>query len=113
MKAAIPTNDGLMMASTFGEARGFLVVNIELGKVTREELIWKQPEEKSIAPDIYMDLLKDCSAVIAGEVADPYKAMLEKRNISIIPSRDKIISNVIMNYMEHEAGKLADTCCCP
>ncbi len=112
MKAAIPTNDGLMMASSFEDARGFLVLNIELGKVVKEEMIGSKPGRSSVAGDVF-DLLKDCSAVLAGNITDASKTILEKRHISFIPCRDMIITNVIMNYLEHEAGKVADTCCCP
>jgi len=112
MKAAIPTNDGLMMASSFEDAKGFLILNIELGKVVKEEMIGSLPGRSSSAGDVY-DLLQDCSAVLACNITDASKTILEKRHISIIPSRDKIITNVILSYLEHEVGKVADTCCCP
>jgi predicted Fe-Mo cluster-binding NifX family protein len=112
MKAAIPTNDGLIMAPSFEDARGFLVLNIELGKVVKEEMIGSKPGRSSMAGNVF-DLLKDCSAVLAGNITDASKTILEKRNISVISSHDSIITNIIIDYLEHEAGKVADTCCCP
>ncbi|MEI8005268.1 MAG: NifB/NifX family molybdenum-iron cluster-binding protein [Bacteroidota bacterium] len=112
MKAAIPTNDGLMMASSFEEARGFLVLNIELGKVIKEEMIGSNAGRSSTAGNVF-DLLNDCTAVLTGNITDASKTILENRNISVIASQDSIITNVIMNYLGHEVGKVADTCCCP
>ncbi|MCX6281562.1 MAG: hypothetical protein NTU51_06345 [Bacteroidetes bacterium] len=112
MKAAIPTNDGLFMASSFEDAKGFLVMNIELGKVIKEEMIGSKPGRNSTAGNVF-DLLKDCTAVLTGKITDVSKSILEKRNISVIASHDSIITNVIMNYLEHEVGKTADNCCCP
>ena len=112
MKAAIPTNDGLIMASSFEDARGFLLLNIELGKVVKEEMIGSKPGRSSTAGNVF-DLLKDCSAGLTGNITETSKTILEKRNISVIASHDSIITNVIMNYLEHEVGKEADTCCCP
>ena len=112
MKAAIPTNNGLIMASSFEDAKGFLLLNIELGKVIKEETIGSKPGRNSTAGNVF-DLLKDCNVVLTGSITDASKSILEKKNISIIASHDSIITNVIMNYLEHEVGKIADTCCCP
>jgi len=112
MKAAIPTNDGLIMASSFEDAKGFLVLNIELGKVIQEEMIESKPGRNSTAGNVF-DLLKDCTSILTGNITDASKSILEKRNISVIASHDNIITNVIMNYLEHEVGKIADNCCCP
>ena len=113
MKAAIPTNDGLMMASSFEKAKGFLILNIELGKITREEIIWRKNGQLTESPENVTDVIKDCSAVIADGIAGPYKKVLERRKIAFIHSSDNIITNAIIHYLEHETGKAADTCCCP
>lgn len=112
MKAAIPTNDGLIMSSSFEDAKGFLILSIELGKVIKEEMIGSKPGRDSTAGNIF-NLLQDCTAVFTGNITDASKSILEKKNISVIASHDSIITNVIMNYLEHEVGKIADTCCCP
>jgi len=112
MKAAIPTNDGLNMAPSFEDASNFLVLNIELGKVTKEEIIGSRPGRSSAAGNVF-DILNDCSAVLTGKISEASKALLEKKNISVVSSQDHIITNIIINYLEHEAGKTADTCCCP
>lgn len=112
MKAAIPTDDGLTMASSFEEAKGFLVLNIEFGKVVREEMIGNKPGSTSANGNVF-DLLNDCTAVLACNISDSSKAILENRKISVIDSQDNIVTNVIINYLEHEVGKVTDTCCCP
>jgi predicted Fe-Mo cluster-binding NifX family protein len=113
MKAAIPTNDGLMMAPTFENAGGFLVLNIELGKVVDQEMIWNKPGEMTASPESYISLIKDCSVVISENITAPFKAVLEQRKIRHISSPDRIITNAIVHYVEHEVRKAADTCCCP
>jgi predicted Fe-Mo cluster-binding NifX family protein len=113
MKAAIPTNDGITMTSSFEQARGFLVLSIELGKIVKEELIWNNTSYCADAPDGFLAPVKDCSAVFAEKIADPLKSALGDKGISLIRSHDSIITNVIVNYLEHEVGKAADYCCCP
>jgi len=113
MKAAIPTNDGIMMAASFEQARGFLVLNIELGKVVKEELIWNKAGYIADSPENYLTLINDCSAVFADIIGDSLKNILNKKGIALIQSRDSIITNAIVHYLEHEGSKAADYCCCP
>ena len=113
MKAAIPTNDGIMMASLFEQAKGFLVLNIELGKIVKEELIWNNTRYIADSPEGFLAPLNECSAVFAEKIADSLKSALGKKGISLIRSHDSIITNVIVNYLENEVGKAADYCCCP
>ena len=113
MKAAVPTNDGLMIASSFEEAKGFLILNIEMGKVTGEELVWNQVAYDKKAPQVYLSALKDCSAVLSLPVNGDLKTTMLSQGISMISSNERIIHNAIVNYLEHEVSRAADYCCCP
>jgi len=113
MKAAIPTNDGIMMATSFEQAKGFLILTIELGQVVKEELIWNKVGYIPDSPEDYLTPVNDCSAVFADTIPDSLKNVLNKNGISLIQSRDSIITNAIVHYLEHEVSKAADYCCCP
>jgi predicted Fe-Mo cluster-binding NifX family protein len=113
MKAAIPTNDGIMMANYFEQAKGFLIFNIELGKVVKEELIWNKAGYVADSPDGFLAPVKECSAVFADSITDSLKTFLNNKGIDLIQSKDSIITNVIIHYLENEVGKAADYCCCP
>jgi len=112
MKAAIPTNDGLSMAPSFEDASNFLVLSIELGKVVKEEMIGSKPGRSSTSNNVF-DLLKDCTTVLAGNITDASKTILEQKNISVVSRQDSIITNIIIDYLEHEISEAADHCCCP
>lgn len=113
MKAAIPTNDGIMMATSFEQAKGFLILNIELGQVVKEELIWNKAGYVADSPDGFLAPVKDCSAVFADTITDSLKSLLNNKGISLIQSKDSIITNAIVHYLQHEVSKAADHCCCP
>ena len=113
MKAAIPTNDGIIMANSFEQAKGFLILNIELGQVVKEELIWNKAGYITDSPEGFLVPVKECSAVFADSITDSLKTILKTKGIDLIQSKDSIITNVIIHYLEHEAGKAADYCCCP
>ena len=113
MKAAFPTNDGIMMATSFEQAKGFLILTIELGQVVKEELIWNRAGYVEDSPESYITPVCDCAAVFADTIPDSLKNALNKKDISLIQSRDSIITNAIVHYLEHEVSKAADYCCCP
>ena len=113
MKAAIPTNDGIMMATSFEQAKGFLIVNIELGEVVKEELILNKAGYTADSPEGYLTQINDCSAVFADAITGSLKSLLNNKGITLIQSKDSIITNVIVHYLEREVGKAADYCCCP
>ncbi|MEI6883309.1 MAG: NifB/NifX family molybdenum-iron cluster-binding protein [Bacteroidota bacterium] len=113
MKAAIPTNDGIKMAPSFEQAKGFLILNIELGRVVNEELVWKSISNRLTNPVDNMTLLSGCSAVITEKISEQNIAGLSSNGITLVQSNDSIITNTIVHYLEHEISKAADHCCCP
>jgi len=113
MKAAIPTNDGIMMAGSFEQAKGFLIFDIEFGKVTKEEVVWSKTDYAAEAPEGFLAPISDCSAAFAGKITESLYSVLQKRGISLIKSKDDIITNVIVHYLENELKQAADYCCCP
>ena len=113
MKAAIPTNDGIMMASSFEKASGFLMMDIELGQIVKGELALNKTAYDAHSPETYLNPLNDCTAVFVKTIPDSLMALLIKKGISLIYSNDQIINNIMFNYIEHEVRKAADYCCCP
>lgn len=113
MKTAIPTNDGIMVASSFELAKGFLVLTIELGQVVKEELIWNKAGYITESPDSYLNPINDCSTVLVETISDTLKMVLNRKGVTLIQSSDSIITNAILHYLENEVRKAADYCCCP
>lgn len=113
MKAAIPTNDGLKMAPSFELAKGFLILNIELGRVVNEELVWKSISNRLTNPVDPMTLLSGCSTLITDQISEQNMAGLSSNGITLVQSKDNIITNSIVHYLEHEISNATDHCCCP
>jgi predicted Fe-Mo cluster-binding NifX family protein len=113
MRAAIPTNDGIMMAGSFEQAKGFLIFDIELGQVTKEEVVWNKTAYAGETPENYLTPIINCSAAFANNIPEKLCLALQQKGISLINSKDDIITNVIFHYMDNEIKKAADCCCCP
>lgn len=113
MKIAIPTNDGILMAGSFEESKGFLILDIQLGHIQKEELVWKSNGNRLTHPVDDITLISGCSSVITENISEKNTAGLSAKGISLVRSHEQIITNTIINYLENVAGKTADFCCCP
>ena len=113
MKIAIPTNDGLTLSPDFGQAKGFLVLTLELGKITREEMRWNKLSEVLCSPEGFLNHLHDCRAVLVSAIGPTYKGLLERQETEIVRTKESIITNAYLNYRETILRKDSNTCCCP
>ena len=113
MKIAIPTQDGLKIATDFGLAEAFLVLTIQAEEIVVEELrrntlnTYFQNEKGPLT------LISDCSVVIVNKVDNTFCELIRENEMECIETEETIITNAIIHYMKHEYLKEANTCCCP
>jgi predicted Fe-Mo cluster-binding NifX family protein len=112
MKIAISTNDGLMMAPVFETCESFLILTIILGEIIEEEVRWRHEPGKMNLEEIFSQL-SDCSLIIAGEISESSMRFSRDKSIPVIRTKEKIVTNVIVHYLEHQYREASDTCCCP
>jgi predicted Fe-Mo cluster-binding NifX family protein len=112
MKGAIPTNDGIIMAPSMDEARGYLIFDVEKGKLTNVEMVWKQTSLDSTTENMIKPIT-GCKMAFAGMFSDRTKDLLLKKGIAPVCTGDEIITNVIVHYIENELRHTSDYCCCP
>ncbi len=109
MKVAIPTNDGLTISPEFSQAQGFLVLTMELGRITSEELRWNGPADAIEIPRT----LADCDTVLARHITPATTRLMAESHKEVELTSDPIITNACIHYMEHTLRHASDTCCCP
>jgi predicted Fe-Mo cluster-binding NifX family protein len=112
MKGAIPTNDGILMASSIDEARGYLIFDVDKGKLTNVEMVWKQTGYQ-VNTENMIQPIAGCNMAFASRYSDLTKELLLKKGIDPVCSGDEIITNVIVHYIEDELRHASDCCCCP
>ncbi len=120
MKVAIPTNDGKNVSSHFGQAKGFLFVEIEGDNIKREEYIPNtftghaqhiSNENKSSehshrhthSIDVHervVNKFSGISAVISGGMGYGIKSRLESAGIKTIFTSEKDIRKVLSLFIQ-------------
>ena len=113
MKIAFPTNDELAVCSEFSQARGFLVITSELGEITREEMRWNKLSEILCSPDGILEPIRDCQAIMVHDIGKNSLELLKERNIEVVRTPEKYITNAWVHYLEQELRREGNTCCCP
>jgi predicted Fe-Mo cluster-binding NifX family protein len=113
MKIAIPTNDGLSLCNDFGQAKGFLVLTVQLGEITREELRWNKLSDILCSPDGLLVNCHDCDAVMANRIGAGLSNLLAQKHTEIIKTTEEIITNAYIHYLDDSSRKEVNTCCCP
>ena len=113
MKIAVPTHDGLKIATDFGLADSFLVVTIEAEEIVAEELRRNTLNtyfQKGKGP---LALIHDCMTVIVNKVDMAFCELIRENHMSCIETEETLVTNAILHYLENEYRKEANTCCCP
>ena len=113
MKIAIPTDDGFTINQHFTPAKGFLVSAIQLGEVVDQEMRWNLNSEISVNKDESYKNLFDCDKVIVREIDYNQTGFLQSHKIDVIKTEEKIVTKVLMHYLQEFLQKESDTCCCP
>jgi predicted Fe-Mo cluster-binding NifX family protein len=113
MKIAIPTDDGLTLAEKVRPAKGFLVVTVQLGEIVNQQLRWNLKNGVMTQEESLYGNLMDCDSIIVREIEEGQKDYLKSESKEVIPTREKIITCALMNYLNSSLRKESNTCCCP
>jgi hypothetical protein len=112
MKIAIPTNDGLTLNPQFGQAKGFLILTLELGEITAEEMKWNT-SGGICATDDFLGPITDCGAVLVNNISPAFSNLIFGQNKDIIHTKESIITNACIHYIQNDLSRETNTCCCP
>jgi predicted Fe-Mo cluster-binding NifX family protein len=113
MKLAIPTDEGLKISTDFRKAKGFLILTVKLGAISEEEMKWNPAGEQEISRETLASRIKGCSVLIVRAMDPEYCMELKENFIECILTKEDIITNIMVHYLENEFRKASDTCCCP
>ncbi|MEI6577547.1 MAG: hypothetical protein WCO63_15330 [Bacteroidota bacterium] len=112
MKIAIATTDGLNMSSSYEEARGFLIIKENFNEIVHEELRWKPGLEKTDFNRDYL-MISACSQLVVREISVAAKQFFMDKGIAVFVTKEDIITNVILHFLEKHYREASNTCCCP
>lgn len=113
MKIAVPTNDGLRIAGDLGQADAFLVFTIKGEEIVFEELRKNRFDanvDKERGP---LELISDCSTVLVNNMDLLFCELMRANHMECIATEETLITNAIIQYLEHQYRKESNTCCCP
>ncbi|MEI7660924.1 MAG: hypothetical protein WCK34_01940 [Bacteroidota bacterium] len=113
MKIAIPTEDGIMMSSYAINPRGFLVLSVEGGEITAEELRWNKPGDILTQMNGVFCNLADCNTIIVNVATSDLQEWIKSQQVSVVTTNEVIITKVIMQYMDTTLLMESNTCCSP
>lgn len=113
MKVAIPTDDGLHISSKCERAKGFFVASVENGKIINEEMRWNPEMDPADPRTAALAVIEDCNVVIAGDQLHNCIQMHPVPDKEIFVVREKIITNVMVDYITLTAMRESNSCCCP
>jgi predicted Fe-Mo cluster-binding NifX family protein len=112
MKIAISTNDGLMIAPAFENSDGFLILTLTGGEIIKEE-IRRNSQPGPVEIQRAFSQVSDCSVIIAREISESSAQFFKNKSIPIIRTKEEIITNILVHYLENEYREASNTCCCP
>jgi hypothetical protein len=113
MKIAIPTNDGLTVASQLSPVKGFLVMTIYLGEIMNQEMRWINANGNVADEEKILSYLADCDRVLVREITGRQKEILLSDSREIIPTGETIITKAILSFLDLSLRKETNSCCCP
>jgi predicted Fe-Mo cluster-binding NifX family protein len=112
MKIAISTNNGIRMAPAFETSRGFMVLTLKLGEIVEEEMRPFRNPGNEVSGDL-ISQVSDCSTVIVRNITENSMQFLCENKIAVHRTKEEIITNVIVHYLEHQYREASNTCTCP
>jgi hypothetical protein len=113
MKIAIPTNDGLTISPDFGQAKGYLVLTLQLGEIVEEEMRWNRLSDILCSDDGLLHPINDCQVALVNDIGPAFARLVTGQKTEIIRTGETIITNAYVHYLENILRKEANTCCCP
>ena len=113
MKIAVPTHDGLKIATDLGHADAFLVFTIKGEEIVNEELRKNRLNTYFNKEKGPLALIEDCSAVLVNNVDVLFCELIRENHMQCIATGETLITNVILHYLKQGYREESNTCCCP
>ena len=124
MKIAIPTNNSVNISSHFGKTKGFVICELDNGKVIKKE--YKRNTFTGHAQGLHhkeghghanhshhgiFNAIGDCETVIAGGMGRRLYDEFEQKNIKVFVTKEKKIDNALNLFLNNELDNNSDECC--
>jgi hypothetical protein len=113
MKIAIPTDDGIMLPASSKNSKGYLVLTINGGEITNEELRWNKLSDLLTSENGIPQSLNDCPCVIVNPCFNGLEGLIKSKKIEAIITKEVIITKVIMEYLNITMRRESNICCSP
>ena len=113
MKIAIPTDEGIMMSAYAQNPIGYLVLTVEGGEITGEELRWNKLSDMLTSENGTLHNLTDCSLLMVNIVTPGLQEFLSQTPVVAIATKEVIITRIIMEYLNVTMYRESNTCCSP
>ena len=110
MKIAIPTNDGLSINHNILASNGFLVVEIESGRVLGSEMRLYSPKPEGDHEQEILSLIGDCETFLSVVMEKPLSRQLTRNDMQIMLTSESMIPIAVKEYIEQSLRP--DHCCC-
>ena len=112
MKIAIPSDDGINISKNLDLTKGFVVFTIQFGEIVEGEFRQSVIDENKTEKKIF-NLVDDCTDLIVKESDQKSFAFSRKKELTIISTKETIISTIISSFLAESQRHDANTCCCP
>lgn len=113
MKIAIPTNNGLTIESGINRAKGFLILELLLGEIISEEIRWITQTESTLPDHDIFPIIADCNSIIVSNINPETEEQAQEKGVKVFVVKEKIITKIILDYLEEVIGEEVNHCCCP
>ena len=113
MKIAIPTNDGLTVASEFMNAGECMVLTVSADKIVNEEIRRSLQDYTNLSKGQKIMMIDDCEFVVLNEADTVLCDEFSKSGIETVMTKEGIILNVVMEFVNDPHRKESNYCCCP
>ncbi|MEI7980126.1 MAG: hypothetical protein WCI71_00640 [Bacteroidota bacterium] len=113
MKIAVPTNDGLNVTPIFEQAKGTLVISVEFGEITGEEMRWNKLSDILNSPEGFLCHVSDCDTVMVNRISERFSNILTQKGKEVYPMDETIITTAFLRFMRDQGARKSNYCCAP
>ena len=126
MKIAIPSNDKKTISAHFGRTLGFIIIEIEEGKVSKKEYLpnnftghsqglhHEHNHNHSGGQHSHSGIFNaigDCDTVIAGGMGRRLYVDFEQRKMQVFVTSEKDIDKAVELFISNNLDNNSDSCC--
>ncbi len=105
LKIAIPTDDGVFLATSPSRASAFIIAEVALGEVIRVERRLHRPRPhvpRRMRRDAWRtrysalaDAIRDCQALITSSAGSTFRRLLNRRGLDVVVTSEPLVDRAI------------------